>query len=345
MTNMKKLLPMAVVLCLMAAGCAKESTWNTGQKAQAYLTMYMEKYYPNVEPNENGLYILEEEEGDGEAWDPDSTYIYAEYTIRTLDGTISSSTDYKIAQQLGTYDCSYYYGPRFMAQGSGSSFVGVDMLMEGMKVGGTRKAVIPAWLLNTSRLSSEEAYINACTSGSHLLYDVTFHGQTGNIDRTEIDSLERYVLREYGVDRKASTGFQDDAVEGTFYFFSDTSEFAGQRHFPRDTTLQIRYTGYLLNGQAFDTTDERIAKDNNIYYYTGKSYEPVSVTFSSKVSEIKMGSSTLITGFQGGLSQMVFQGQKATFLFTSTLGYAGSGSGSAIPPYSPLIFEVEIVNE
>lgn len=345
MTDMKKLLPMAAVLCLMAAGCAKESTWNTGQKAQAYLTMYMEKYYPDVEPNENGLYILEEEEGNGETWDPDSTYIYAEYTIRTLDGTISSSTDFEIAQQLGTYDCSYYYGPRFMAQGSGSSFVGVDMLMEGMKVGGTRKAIIPAWLLNTSRLSSEEAYINACTTSAHLLYDVTFHGQTGDIDRTEIDSLERYVFREYGVNRDASTGFQENAVEGTFYFISDTTEFVGQPRIPRDTTVNIRYTGYLLNGQAFDTTDERIAKDNNIFYVTGKSYKPVSVTLSSKVSEIKMGSSTLITGFQGGMSLMRYLGQKATFLFTSTLGYAGSGSGSAIPPYSPLIFEVEIVQE
>jgi len=342
---MRKLLPMAAVLCLVAAGCAKESTWNTGQKAREYLTMYMDKYYPNVAPDENGLYILEEQEGDGKLWDPDSTHIYAEYTIRTLDGSISSSTDVDIAKQLGTYDSSNYYGPRFMAQGSGSSFVGVDMLLEGMREGGRRKAVIPAWLLNTSRLSSLEAYINACTTESHLVYDITYHGQTGNIDHFEIDSLERYVLNEFGVDREGSTTFVENGVEGTFYFFSDTTEFAGTRHFPADTTLKIRYTGYLLNGQAFDTTEERIAKDHNIFYVSGKSYQPVSVTMASKYSDIKMGSSTLISGFQGGLSMMRFVGQTATFLFTSTLGYAGTGSGSAIPPYSPLMFEVEIVKE
>lgn len=345
MTDMRKLLPMAAVLCLFAAGCAKESTWNTGQKAQAYLTMYMEKYYPDVKPNDDGLYILEDKEGDGDVWDQDSLYIYAEYTIRTLDGSISSSTYDTIAQQLGTYDSSNYYGPRFMAQGNGSSFAGVDMLLQGMKAGGSRKAVIPAWLLNTSRLSSEQAYINACSTESHLIYDITFHGQTGDINRTEIDSLERYVLQEYGVGREESSSYTKDTEEGTFYFFSDTTEFAGERHFPRDTTVKIRYTGYLLNGQAFDTTDERTAKDHNIYYVTGKSYQPVSVTYSSTVTDIKMGSSTLISGFQGGLSQMVFLGQTATFLFTSSLGYAGSGSGSSIPPYSPLIFEVEIVKE
>ena len=197
---MRKLLPMAAVLCLVAAGCAKESTWNTGQKAREYLTMYMDKYYPNVAPDENGLYILEEQEGDGKLWDPDSTHIYAEYTIRTLDGSISSSTDVDIAKQLGTYDSSNYYGPRFMAQGSGSSFVGVDMLLEGMREGGRRKAVIPAWLLNTSRLSSLEAYINACTTESHLVYDITYHGQTGNIEAGAVylisyeDNGKTYIL-------------------------------------------------------------------------------------------------------------------------------------------------------
>lgn len=345
MTDMRKILPMAAVLCLMASGCAKESTINTGQKAKQYLTLFMEKYYPQAAPTEEGLYILEDKEGDGEVWSPDSTHVYVEYTIRTLDGNISSSTDYKIAQQLGTYDSSNYYGPRFMAQGSGSSFVGVDLLMEGMKEGGSRKAVIPAWLLNTSRLSTQEAYINACTTEANLIYDITFHGQTGNIDRMEIDSLEHYVMDWYGVGREKSISFSDQVSEGAFYFFSDTTEFAGTRHIPKDTTVTINYTGYLLNGQAFDTTDEIIAKDHNIYYTTGKSYKPVSVTFSSDYTNIKMGSSTLITGFQGGLSKMCFVGQKATFMFTSALGYSGSGSGSAIPPYSPLIFEVEIVDE
>lgn len=343
MTDMRKLLPVAAVLCLMAAGCAKESTWNTGQKAQAYLTMFMEKYYPDVKPNEDGLYILEEKEGTGEAWHPDSTHIYAEYTIRTLDGTISSSTDAKIAQQLGTYDSSNYYGPRYMAQGNGSSFVGVDMLLDGMKKGGYRKAVIPAWLLNTSRLSSLEAYVNACTTESHLIYELTYHGETGDILRTEVDSLERYVFDQYGIKRDKSISYGQDAAEGMFYFFSDTTDFAGQPHFPRDTTVKINYTGFLMNGQAFDTTDEKMAKDHNIFYTTGKTYGPVSVTYSPTIANIKMGNTTLISGFQGGLSQMVFLGQKATFMFVSQLGYSGSGSGSSIPPYSPLIFEVEIV--
>lgn len=345
MTDMRKLLPLAAVLCLVATGCAKEASWNTGQKAKAYLDMYMAKYYPDIKPNEDGLYILAEEKGDGKPWHPDSAYVYATYTIRNLDGTISSTTEAKVAQQLGTYDSSNYYGPRYMAQGNGKSYSGLDMLLDGMQVGGYRKAVVPSWLLNTSRLSSLEDYLNACTTEAHLIYEVWLHGQTNDVLRTEIDSLETYVKRHYGVGREKSISYIQEAVEGTFYFFSDTTAFAGKHHFSRDTTLTINYTGYLLNGQAFDTTDEKIAKDNNIYYVTGKTYAPVSVTYSSTVSNIKMGSSSLISGFQGGLSQMVFVGQRAVCLFTSNLGYSSSGSGQGIPPYSPLIFVLEIVED
>ena len=58
MTDMKKILPLAAALCVIAGSCAKESTINTGVKAQQYLGMFMEKYYPLVKADENGLYIL-----------------------------------------------------------------------------------------------------------------------------------------------------------------------------------------------------------------------------------------------------------------------------------------------
>ena len=39
-------------VCLLAAGCAKDSTIKTGEKAQQYLKLFIEKYYPYVTPNE-----------------------------------------------------------------------------------------------------------------------------------------------------------------------------------------------------------------------------------------------------------------------------------------------------
>ena len=38
-------------------------------------------------------------------------------------------------------------------------------------------------------------------------------------------------------------------------------------------------------------------------------------------------------------------GQTADVLFTSELGYTTTGSGQTIPPYSPLLFELEVVKQ
>ena len=51
---------------------------------------------------------------------------------------------------------------------------------------------------------------------------------------------------------------------------------------------------------------------------------------------------SIITGFALALRQMgAFE--KGIAVFTSPYGYSNSGSGSSIPGYAPLIFEIELV--
>ena len=344
MNNMVRKLTLVAAVCLLAAACAKENTMTSGEKAKTYLDMYMERYHPGLKPNADGIYIMVDIPGTGKTWSDDSTYTYARSTIRTLSGTISATTEEEVAQQIGTYVKGNYYGPKYSIMGNGSSFAGVDALLKGMKFGGTRRVIIPAWLLTTNRYDTLEEYIKACTSETHMEYTVSLVWQTDSIQRTEIDSLERYVRRVAGKTRADSDIFADGVKQGTFYFLTDSSAFAGKDHFKADTTMNINYTGYLLNGQVFDTTLEKIAKDGGIYS-SSKSYEPVSVTFASDYTKITMGSSSLITGFQVGLHKMHWIGQKATVYFTSDYGYSSSGSGDAIPAYSPLRFDIEIVKE
>lgn len=338
---MKKLL-LAATVGLLAVGCAKEDTINTGEKALAYLQLYVDKYYPSVKPDANGLYILKDEEGTGKPWSKDSVYTYASATIRTLGGTVSSTTEKAVSQQIGSYVEGNYYGPKFAMLGEKSSYAGVDYLYEGMKVGGTRTAIIPSYLLTTSRYDTKQKYLDACTSEVHMEYTITLCGQTNDIQRTEKDSLARYMNLHYPGEKPST--FTEDDPDGRFYFVSDSTAFIGKDTFPRDTTLQINYTGRLLNGQVFDTTLEKVAKDAFIYD-ASKTYEPVSVTYATAYKDIKMGSSTLITGFQGGLYRMHWVGQKAVVAFISDHGYTSSGSGQTIPPYSPLVFELELVKE
>lgn len=334
-------------LALLAVACAKDNSLSSGEKARLQLTSWIEHYHKGLQLDASGLYILPEADNDpgaGKSWSADSAYTYAEVTIRSLDGTVSSTTDEQWARQLGTYAIGNYYGPRFMQTGEGISYAGVDKMLEQLKIGGSLTAIVPAWYLTTSRYDTEQAYIDACSSTSHAIYTLRLRGQTNDIVRTEADSLRSYVTRHYGALQQSTTYADDQEADGSFYFVSDSSAFRTATPVSRDTTLHINYTGRLLNGQVFDTTDERTAKDAGIYD-ASKTYEPASIYFSSIVSSIKLDGNSVIGGFQGGLHLMRWKGQKAVALFTSAHGYTSSGSGNSIPPYSPLLFELELVKD
>ncbi len=79
-------------------------------------------------------------------------------------------------------------------------------------------------------------------------------------------------------------------------------------------TVKLNYIGKLLSGTEFDAG-----------------------TFS-----FVLGSGTTIKGFDEGVSKMRI-GEKALIVFPSAIGYGPAGSGTTIPPYAPLAFEIEIV--
>lgn len=339
----KKLLISLALLALLACACAKKSVSTTGSDAQEYLLLWMDKYYPGVAANADGIYILEDTPGTGETWDNEKLYVLVEVTIRGLSGTISATTDENLAKQLGTYEKSNYYGPKYQMMGDGTSYAGVDALFKGMKLGGHRKAIIPAWLLTTSRYDTQKGYIDACTVSTSLIYDVTLVGQTDDPDEDAIATLKTYVQEHFGADIQSVSYVDDETADGSFYFISDVSAFDGVEPLVSGTSVKMNYTGKLLDGSVFDTTLEKVAKDAGIYS-SAKTYESVTMTYTTNYENVVMGSSgSLINGFKGGVSQMKWKGQKATVIFTSKHGYSSSGSGNAIPGFAPLIFELEIL--
>lgn len=335
---------MMAAVCLLAGACAKTQTSTTGQDAQKYLSLWMDKYHPGVTPNEDGLYILEDTPGSGQEWTGDAMYIRVHSTIRTLSGTISTTTDEALSKQLGTYVKGNYYGPRYQAMGEGYSYAGLDAMIKGMRQGGTRKAVIPAWMLTTSRYPTQKEYLDACTGSTHLIYEVTLDSFTQDPLQTEKIELIQYVHTTYGnVSSVSYVKNDEEEPDDTFWFISDVSGFQEQDALAPGAQIKINYTGRLLDGTVFDTTIENVAKDAGIYS-PDRTYEPQSVTLAESYSDITMGgSSSLINGFKGGLFLMHWKGQKANVLFTSSHGYGTSGSGNAIPSFAPLWFELEIL--
>lgn len=321
----------------LVAGCAQERTTSTNDDNKAFLEAWLKARYPGVSATGIGIYILEDEPGTGAAFD-DEDYIYAEYTIRDINGNISSTTDRRTAQQIGSYNVSSYYGPTVIHSGEKVLQAGVEAMLQGMKTGGTRTALIPNWLLTYSRYSSADQYLKKSSAGNNVntIYTLTLKEIIEDEAEWELDSLKRWL----GVHAPDAVEVKDE--EGLFY--AQIVEPEDTTSFPKDTTIYINYIGRLLNGQVFDTTIKDTAKVHNIYN-SSNNYQPVSIKWSDKATSITMGSgsSTVIEGFSKTLWQMrAFE--KGVGYFVSSMGYGASGSGGSIPAYSPLIFEIEIVD-
>lgn len=97
--------------------------------------------------------------------------------------------------------------------------------------------------------------------------------------------------------------------------------------------VAINYTGRLLDGTMFDSSVESDAKRGNIYT-ADRTYEPLSYT---------VGQMGLIKGWEDGINGQP-EGTILQLIIPSALGYGSRGAGEMIPPYSPLVFDIEIVS-
>ena len=84
--------------------------------------------------------------------------------------------------------------------------------------------------------------------------------------------------------------------------------------------VTVKYIGFFTTGEIFDAS---------AYHGDG------TFTYTHKTDK-------LISGWEEGIEAMQ-KGGRAAFLIPSAKGYGTSGSGS-IPPYSPLIFVIEVVD-
>lgn len=334
---MKRNLTIAA-LAIIAVSCAKSEKVEPYADEELYFKAWVEINSPGAVPTSLGAFILDDEEGKGEAYNSEKyPYVYVRYTISDIEGNITSTNEKKIAQQIGSYDKANYYGPEVWIVREDFIPAGVEDMLEGMHVGGKRTAAIPAWLMTTKRYKKPSEYLKHKSDNTTSIYKVELVASTEDVLKSEVDSLEKFTHTYLdGVD-SLSYGF----------YYKQLTEPSDTNAFPSDTTIYINYTGRLLNGQVFDTTIQDTAKFYNVYS-SSRTYEPVQVNWGENYYDITMGdsssSSSLIGGFQKTLWKMRHY-EKGVGLFYSLYGYGYSGSGKKIPSFAPLMFEVEIVDK
>jgi FKBP-type peptidyl-prolyl cis-trans isomerase FkpA len=126
----------------------------------------------------------------------------------------------------------------------------------------------------------------------------------GNQREKDVQLIEEYINEN---------GLEAQSTDSDLYYVID--EPGNDEHPQAGDNISIKYTGWLLNGQEFD---------------------------SSNGSVVSFPLNNLILGWQEGIP-LFGKGGKGTLLIPSHLGYGSQGQGS-IPANAVLIFDIELVD-
>ncbi|MBD1420112.1 FKBP-type peptidyl-prolyl cis-trans isomerase [Sphingobacterium chuzhouense] len=158
-------------------------------------------------------------------------------------------------------------------------------------------------------------------SAMYAQVDEYFKAEIETLKQAEEGKLANYIAKNKLEPKKTNSGLQYIVKE----------EGSGNKPVVGDTVV-VNYTGSLVNGTIFDTNDAELAKKEN-KFNPMRQYEPI---------RFRVGHDPVIQGWTEGL-QLLNKGSKAMLLVPSSIGYGERGGGT-IPPYAPLVFDVELVD-
>ncbi len=125
---------------------------------------------------------------------------------------------------------------------------------------------------------------------------------------------EKELMAAYLEEHQLQT---EPTASGMYYI----EQRAGKGNCPaKGKKCKVHYRGTLFDGTKFDSSYDR--------------NEPFEFT---------LGMGQVIAGWDEGVAMMK-KGGKAVFLLPSNLAYGERGAGELIKPYTPLIFEVELID-
>jgi FKBP-type peptidyl-prolyl cis-trans isomerase FkpA len=269
-----------------------------------------------AQPSPTGVYYIEEKAGKGN--------IVQKGDIVKMDFTVSTIDEKKVFSTLDRKQpISFEYGQPFDTKGLDE---GIGMMKKGTKA----RIVVPSAMGFGEKGRKDMSGNEIIAPFSPVIYDIEILDiQTKAQHEKEVadkeakskaeakvaEAKEPLLIQKYMKEKNLSA---KPTASGIFYI--EKVKGKGARAVS-GKKVSVHYTGRLLDGTVFDSSLER---------------KPV------KPYEFTLGAGQVIQGWDEGIALMN-EGGKATLIIPSKLGYGENGNGGIIKPFSPLVFDVELV--
>ncbi|SFT14743.1 FKBP-type peptidyl-prolyl cis-trans isomerase [Sphingobacterium wenxiniae] len=250
------------------------------------------------------------------------------YTDRK-DSLLSSTYDFGIPQPInvvgdsipGTYPGDHNTVLRMLGEGDSAVFrINLDTMAA--KTGQPKPEIADKYFTFKVKVQKHIKKGQLTDSALFAQINTYMEEQVNSLKNAEESKLAKYVADKKLEPKKTASGLQYVVKE----------EGKGNKPVVGDTVV-VNYVGSLVSGKIFDTNNVELAKKESLFNPM-RQYEPL---------RFRIGHDPVIQGWTEGM-QLINKGGKATLLVPSNLGYGERGGGRDIPPYAPLVFEVELVD-
>ncbi|NWJ50719.1 MAG: FKBP-type peptidyl-prolyl cis-trans isomerase [Bacteroidetes bacterium] len=276
-------------------------------KEPSRIEKYLKAKGITVTPTTSGLYFIEDTKGKGAKPGP-KDYVKVHYSVSTIEGKVFYSSFKNPEPHLMQMD------GQLETQGLKE---GLSLMTKGSKV----RLIVPSKLAFGQGNNSVEPY-------TPLLYEVQlvdimskaqYDKEQDRLKKKAITDAENAkkqepeLLKKYVSENKITVA---PTASGLYYV--ELKKGTGKAA-EKGKRVKVHYEGKLLNGKVFDSSKKH-----------GQPFEFV------------LGQNQVIPGWDEALLKMKVGG-KAKLILPSSLGY-GAQAMPTIPAYSPLIFEVELLD-
>ena len=317
MKKLYRIIPLLVGIAglIYMTSCEEDNSDQYGSyQEQRFFDIYREANYPDAIAQASGLYYLENKEGAG-IMPGDSTWVLINHVAYIIPDDIVYETYLEnVAIDNRIQDTSALYGPYKIRNGlyNEGYTEGLNMMREGGE----------ATILFTSELGYGSSNTGKVTAYSSLKYEVALLEVLGDdIEAYEAEKIVAYTDTIIGVDT-----IYDSTEDVIMYYVVDES--TDGPPVAIDSTIQVAYKGYLIDGRVFDQSP-----DGNYYEFKVGDY-------TAETSPIK--------GWYLGLEKFK-EGEKGRLIIPYLLAYGANGKYTSmgnvsIPPYETLVFDVEVIS-